>query len=178
MDEAFIPRMFEPFEQEHAASQAGQMGTGLGLSIARQLLDLMGGKISVASRKGKGTTFTVELFLEQAAESVDPVIESVVDLAVLDGHRVLLCEDNPLNQEITTAVLEMRGLSVLSASNGQQGINQFEASEPIQSMRYSWISACRCWMVWLRRRPSDASRAVMPIRCRSLPCRRMPSRKM
>ena len=130
MDETFIPRMFEPFEQEHAASKAGQMGTGLGLSIARQLLDLMGGNIFVTSKKGQGTTFTVELFLEQAAESVDPVIEPVADLAVLDGHRVLLCEDNPLNQEITTAVLEMRRLSVLTASDGQQGIEQFEASEP------------------------------------------------
>lgn len=133
MSKAFQARMYDPFEQEHAQSQQGKRGTGLGLSVARQLIDLFGGTIHVESQEGQGTTFTLELFLDCTNEKskLEPAPAESTDLAVdLKGKRLLLCEDNALNREITTALLGLHGIEVDSAGNGRQGVDMFSRSEP------------------------------------------------
>jgi len=131
MSQEFIPRMFEPFEQENALSKQGTMGTGLGLSIARELLNVLGGSISVESEWGKGTTFTVDVPMERV---VDQVQEQAADTAEvsLAGRQVLVCEDNELNREIVTTILEMNEIQVITAEDGAQGVQRF-----LESPEYS-----------------------------------------
>ncbi|SDO87347.1 PAS domain-containing hybrid sensor histidine kinase/response regulator [Selenomonas ruminantium] len=132
MSPEFIPRMFMLFEQENALSAQGVQGTGLGLSIAKELLTLMGGEITVDSVQGKGTTFTVEVSLARVnvphGEKKDEVDEKIN----LNNRQVLVCEDNELNREIVTTILEMNHLRVLNAENGEEGIKRF-----LESPEYS-----------------------------------------
>ena len=64
MSEEFVSHIFEPFERESSTTKTGIQGTGLGMAITKNIVDMMGGKISVKSEKNKGTTFTVELSLK------------------------------------------------------------------------------------------------------------------
>lgn len=130
MSEEFQPRMFNPFEQEHAMSQTGAMGTGLGLSIAKRLVDVMGGTIAVKSKVNEGTVITTDLFLEQAEGHMAEPETSAESEASLAGHRILVCEDNPLNLEIVSSLLKLKKLDVVAASNGRQGVQVFEQSAP------------------------------------------------
>ncbi|MBP3780214.1 MAG: response regulator, partial [Selenomonas sp.] len=126
----FIPKMFEPFEQEQSMSEKGKMGTGLGLSIAKELLNLLEGKISVVSERGKGTTFTVDVPLERVSGETGEAAPPQEDYSVsLDNRHILVCEDNELNREIVKTILEMNGMTVLSAEDGEQGVLQFIESE-------------------------------------------------
>ena len=133
MSPEFLPKMFMPFEQEHSLSVQGVQGTGLGLSIAKELLTVMGGTIAVDSVQGKGTTFTVEVSLtcvkEQSSQKKDEVGEKIN----LDNRQVLVCEDNELNREIVTTILEMNNLQVLNAENGEEGVKRF-AESPVYSI--------------------------------------------
>lgn len=131
MSKEFLPKMFNPFEQENALSVQGKQGTGLGLSIAKELLSILGGTIAVESEKGKGTTFTVDVRIERAGrmgEQEDATVESIC----LDNRQILVCEDNELNREIVTTILEMHHLKVIHAENGEQGVLRF-----LESPEYS-----------------------------------------
>ena len=127
MEESFLPKMFEPFVQEHRASV---QGTGLGLSIAKQLVDMMGGVISVNSEVGRGTEFKVEIYLEQVMAPMPGKSKEEIPRDFFKGRRVLLCEDNNLNQELAKTLLEDEGMVVLVAENGQVGLEIFTDSEP------------------------------------------------
>jgi signal transduction histidine kinase/CheY-like chemotaxis protein len=130
MDPEFLPHIFEPFTQEKQAGYES-VGTGLGLSIVKQLVDLMGGTIQAESEKGKGTTFTVRLHFEQA-DGEDAADGSAVLTANknLSGKNILLCEDNALNREISTALLKDKGVTVDTAENGREGVQKFMDSAP------------------------------------------------
>ncbi len=126
----FIGKIFEPFMQERTAATQDIAGTGLGLAIVKRVIDRMGGSVTVESELGLGTKFTVLLPLEfidadAPAASLSPGTD--VDFR---GARVLLCEDNALNTEIARTLLEDRGLSVVCATNGREGVEAFRASAP------------------------------------------------
>lgn len=126
MSEEFQKRMFEPFTQEKDTQ--ANMGSGLGLFIVKQLVESMGGSIRVESKTGRGSRFIVSLSLELVPSKKN--FEAVPDNTdFLDGIRVLLCEDNEINAEIATQMLERRGVTVESAENGKIGLEKFEASE-------------------------------------------------
>ena len=130
MSPHFLPKMFDPFEQENSMSEKGSMGTGLGLSIAKELLDLMDGKITVESERGKGTTFTVEIPFERvSSEEGLPEVPVEAESVSLDKRLILVCEDNELNREIVKTILEMNGMTVLTAEDGEQGVMTFIESE-------------------------------------------------
>lgn len=130
MSPDFLPTIFEPFTQEHSADVPNPTGTGLGLSIVKRLADLMHGNLRVKSRPGEGSTFLLDLPMqlvnavpaEASAENAQPAF------AALCGHHVLLCEDNELNAEIATKLLESHGLEITHADNGQKGLELFAAS--------------------------------------------------
>ena len=126
--EEFLPRLFEPFAQEKRPGYESG-GTGLGLSIVRQLVELMGGTVTVDSEQGKGTVFTVRLHLAETAAVPAPAQQSG-DAAGLEGKKVLLVEDNPLNREIACAVLQEKGLEADTAENGEEGLRRFSESAP------------------------------------------------
>jgi PAS domain S-box-containing protein len=127
MAEEFQSHLFEPFSQERTAANQTRSGTGLGLAITREIVDLMGGTISVASAPGEGTTITTHLSfavcpdVELAEEPPAPVS--------LDGVRVLLAEDNAINAEIAMRLLEKRGASVAVATDGGKAVDLFASSD-------------------------------------------------
>ena len=124
MSKEFLPKMFNPFEQENSLSVQGKQGTGLGLSIAKELLGVLGGTIAVESEKGKGTTFTVEVRFERT-ERIGGQTAIETEMVCLDNRQILVCEDNELNREIVTTILEMNKLKVIHAENGEQGVQRF-----------------------------------------------------
>ncbi len=131
MSEAFLKRMYEPFEQENAGGGRVFEGTGLGLSITHSLVNLLNGAIEVRSAPGRGTRFTVRLPLYRAHSRVasEPAAGAEEE-ARFHGERVLLVEDNALNMEIASTLLSERGLVVDEAVNGREALERFAQSAP------------------------------------------------
>ncbi len=118
-----IARIFEPFEQADSSIAQRYGGTGLGLAITRNLVDLMGGTIDVASRPGLGSTFTVRLPAEIAARSqtVRPITEAIAAREPLDG-RVLVAEDNEDIRGLVEILLTKLGVEARSVANGLSAV--------------------------------------------------------
>ena len=133
MDEAFIPHMFEPFEQEDEGITTLNGGTGLGLPIARNIIEFMGGHIDAYSEKGKGSTFIVNVNLKRVRNSGEK-LRGQGDVQAPDydftGKRALLVEDNEVNIEITRNILLHKNLQVDVAVNGEEGVTHFLSHEP------------------------------------------------
>lgn len=129
MSEEFLERLFEPFSQEKNTYSGLQSGTGLGLSIVKKLIDAMGGTIKIDSTQGVGTTVTTRLRYKTTEPPEERSAAVVADQGVnLDGKRILLCEDNLLNQEIALELLRRKGMEITVAENGLLGVETFLAS--------------------------------------------------
>ena len=127
MSKDYIPIMFDSFSRERNTTIGKIGGTGLGMSIVKRLVDMMGGTIEVNSELGKGSCFTVILQHRLADDSYYEKKSSpkhVVSQKVLKGKRILLAEDNELNAEITTTILENEGLLIDRAADGVQCVDQ------------------------------------------------------
>lgn len=125
-----LERIFEPFVQADDPSHHRREGTGLGLSISRQLVRAMGGELKVESVHGQGSTFGFELDLEVAPlTSAMPLndIEGTSTTEPLKG-RVLLVEDNLVNQIVGVAMLESLGLDVVASDNGEEALTMLAGS--------------------------------------------------
>ena len=124
MSEEFQKELFKPFSQEdNANARTKYKGTGLGMAITKKYIDMMGGSIAVESKKGVGTTFTVEIPLElteQVIQSKQPLHRD------LTGVHVLMAEDNDLNAELATIMLEDAGMTVTRASDGKEVVDLFK----------------------------------------------------
>ena len=127
MSTAFLPHLYEPFSRENTDEKSVTQGTGLGMSIVKHLVDEMGGTITVESKKGVGTTFTVTLLFEEPKEQEGKKIEEGDESADLSGMRVLLAEDNELNMEISKALMEINGMEVETAENGKVAVEKFQS---------------------------------------------------
>ena len=126
MSEEFQKKLFDPFSQEDDANARTQYkGTGLGMAITKKYVDMMGGSIAVESKKGVGSTFTVEIPLE-LTEQVIPSEQKQHLHRDLTGIHVLMAEDNDLNAELATIILEDAGMTVTRASDGKEVVNLFE----------------------------------------------------
>jgi signal transduction histidine kinase/ActR/RegA family two-component response regulator len=119
-----LPLLFEKFTQADISTSRRYGGTGLGLAICRELAHLMNGSITAESKLGEGSTFTVELMLERAAGPYSPQPEPAPAPAAgaAEGARVLLAEDNELNQLLVVRSLEKLGWVVDVAGNGQDAL--------------------------------------------------------
>ncbi len=127
MCEEFIPHLFEPFAQEHGVDSSYD-GTGLGMAIVKRIVDMMGGTIAVKSKRGEGTSITVTLRFERAKLDEAPKKPEQPEFNALDGARILLCEDHPLNAEIAVRLLRARGCIVDCVENGKLGLDAFAKS--------------------------------------------------
>ncbi|HJV67490.1 MAG TPA: PAS domain S-box protein [Geomonas sp.] len=127
--------LFNAFSQADSSTTRRYGGTGLGLAISRHLVELMGGQISVESEQGKGSTFSFEVRLprhlagqaetvygEQRTAGGSPSGTSFA------GVRVLLVEDNTINQEVAKELLERRGAKVDLVHNGEEALRQLSES--------------------------------------------------
>lgn len=148
MSSEFLPKVFEPFEQEEEGGTTLYGGTGLGLAVSKNIIDFMGGKIDAYSTKGSGTTIvaTVELDKVEKAEEPGtleqqtPVSQAPVSQATrkksekmdydFTGKHILLVEDNDINIEITRNILLHKNFEVDVALNGKEGVDLFLEKEP------------------------------------------------
>lgn len=133
MSKEFQKKMFKQYVRESAPDNMNQTGTGLGLFITKYVVELMGGTISVESEVGKGSEFTVELALQELEIDESKLTDGNVPLIdtteILEGKRILLCEDNLMNSQIAVRLLEKVGLTVDCAENGEIGLDKFNNSE-------------------------------------------------
>ncbi|MBE5996434.1 MAG: response regulator [Lachnospiraceae bacterium] len=132
MSEDFLPHIFESFSRETNSTINKIQGTGLGMAITFRLVKLMGGEISVSSRPGEGSEFTVSIPLvrtERKKEETPDYQEEETEGIDLTGKRVLLVEDNDINAEIASMVLSEYGVITERAVNGQEGINRIRETE-------------------------------------------------
>ncbi|MBS0449506.1 MAG: response regulator [Proteobacteria bacterium] len=127
-----LDTIFEAFTQVDASSTRRHGGSGLGLAIVRELTDLMGGRVSVESRLGIGSHFWVDLPLVEAAAPTLPVADAGDDETRI-GARVLLAEDEPVNQMVVKDMLTMLGCEVDVAADGAA------ACAALQAARYDIV---------------------------------------
>ena len=125
MSEEFLGQVFDDFAQEENGARTLYKGTGLGMAITKQYVDMMGGTISVESRKGVGSAFTVELPMELTTKERVVHQEAPQAKDCLNGIRVLLAEDNELNAEIAEIQLKELGMTVTRAVDGKQAVECF-----------------------------------------------------
>jgi signal transduction histidine kinase/ActR/RegA family two-component response regulator len=122
--------LFQPFTQADGSIVRRFGGTGLGLSIASNLVELMGGSITVSSTPGQGSTFafTLKFAVSQSKPAVSgehqPSLFELV--AAIRGSRILLVEDNEANQFVATQLLSRAGMHVTVAANGSEALGQIK----------------------------------------------------
>ena len=130
MSDSFQKVMFCPFMKEENMVNANEEGAGLGLYMVKRLIELMNGSIEVVSQIGMGTTVTVELRGQICnGQREDRSIPVESDIRLLQNKRILLCEDNALNAEMTRDLLENAGMKVDCVSNGQEAVNRIQSTE-------------------------------------------------
>lgn len=121
------PRVFRAFEQAQSTTVSRQKGTGLGLSISSRLIQMMGGKIELESRLGEGSRFffRITVPLGEAGEE-----EQDRQPVSFEGFRILVVEDNELNAEIATAILEDAHFQVDCVHDGSQAVQRMKETAP------------------------------------------------
>jgi CheY-like chemotaxis protein len=130
MSEAYQEHIFEPFSREHNSTMSGVSGIGLGMSIVKNLVDLMEGRISIKSQLGEGCEVTIELAFAICEMQVDPsVSEGHIIQPEWNCMRLLLVEDNPLNQEIAAEILSDYGFLIDVADNGKEALERLQKED-------------------------------------------------
>jgi len=125
-------KLFQSFSQADESTARVYGGTGLGLTISKELVELMDGKIWLESKEGVGTTFTFELplvALEKDSISLNKEEIKPQSINILIGSKILLVEDNTINQEIILGILENSGINIDVVNNGQEAVDKARENE-------------------------------------------------
>ncbi len=131
IEEMYLQRIFEPFERVENTTLSGVHGTGLGLTIAKSLIEIMRGEIEVRSVPDKGSRFTVTInfrLVDEQSVSAEATVDMVLKL--LNKRKILLVDDNEINLEIASELLQNVGIAVDKAENGSVAIARVISAEP------------------------------------------------
>lgn len=128
MSQEFQKHIFEPFERERTSTVSKVEGSGIGMGIVKKLVGLMGGTVEVESKIGVGSKFTVTIPCRIASEEETQAKRETnpSDQKCLCGTRILLTEDNDLNAEIATELLQEEGCTVDRAKDGVECVDMLE----------------------------------------------------
>jgi PAS domain S-box-containing protein len=129
MSEEYVRSIFKKFNQEDSSISRKYGGTGLGMSITKELIHLMKGEIDVKSEKNVGTSITIQLVLHKGNEKLNRDVSAEKQHIVLDGIRVLLVEDNELNQLVAENSLKHYNCLVTKADNGRIAVELLEKEQ-------------------------------------------------
>lgn len=139
MSKDYLATIFDSFTREESSLTNKVQGTGLGMAITKNLVDLMGGTISVESELGTGSTFIVDLDFPPAGDESDGTegdggkragdASGTGENALAHKH-VLVAEDNALNAEVITAILNIHDATCEVAANGKEAVAKFGMSAP------------------------------------------------
>ena len=152
MSKEFLQHIFEPFERERTSTVSKTQGTGLGMSITKNLVDMMGGGITVDSEEGVGTTYTIIIPMEICTDVFkelgigddkrDEAIDSMADIKVtrsnvvsretmlefLKGKHFLLVDDNNINRMVAKKLLASRGMTVEEVEDGDKAVERIASA--------------------------------------------------
>lgn len=165
-----LPRLFSAFEQADGSMTRKYGGTGLGLAISKRLVTMMGGRIGVESEPGVGSTFWFTVVLGKATSAGEIAALPVGDAEQLlrerhAGRRVLLVEDEPVNQEVARDLMAEIGLQVETADDGMAALEMLDRGiydlilMDIQMPRMNGIEATRA----IRARPDGGSVPILAM---------------
>ncbi len=130
MNEEAVKNLFKPFTQADDSTTRNFGGTGLGLAISKELIDLMGGQIKVDSVINQGTEFHVEFILrKKTASSKSQFKTAKVQSSINTDLRILLVEDNRINQKVATTLLKKLGLKTNIANHGQECLDTLKENQ-------------------------------------------------
>jgi CheY-like chemotaxis protein/HPt (histidine-containing phosphotransfer) domain-containing protein len=132
-----VPLIFEKFTQADSSISRKYGGTGLGLAITKRLVELQGGQIRVESRVGRGSTFTVEIpfeIAEVAAPMIEPLHNQQIAAPATRQARLLLVEDNAVNQRVVLAMLRKKDYKIDVANNGQEALDKMERAAEMYNL--------------------------------------------
>ena len=138
MSDQFLKHIYEPFERERNSTISRVEGSGIGMGIVKRLVELMDGSVDVQSKIGEGSAFTVTIPCKIASkeESIAKRDKGTHDKASLVGARILVVEDNDINAEIATELLEEEGCIIERACNG---VECFDMLEKADDLHYAMI---------------------------------------
>ncbi|MCL2123217.1 MAG: ATP-binding protein [Desulfovibrionaceae bacterium] len=131
MSQNVIDMLFQPFTQADASISRKFGGTGLGLAISKRIIELMEGEISAESEEGRGSTFS--FFMKLPLAEQQHAVEDTSSLAAAFEHldirtrRILVAEDNPINQFLLQEMLEPSGVHIVLANNGEEALEAVKA---------------------------------------------------
>lgn len=168
-------KLFKSFSQVDGSITRKFGGTGLGLAISRELLELMGGAFNVESKPGQGTIFSFELLLglashgnSRAARQRDRHEPGNLEQALqnsaktLKGARILVAEDNTINQQVVKEFLKLSGIEVTIVNNGQEALDQLE-TKPFDAILMDMHMPVMDGVEATRRIRANQSYAELPI---------------
>lgn len=170
MSPEFLERLFDPYSRETTFTARATVGTGLGMSIVKSLVQQLNGEISVDSKLGEGSRFTVTIPMEPVERNSRATAARPQGIGTFfdwSKRTVLVAEDNEINLEIASALIEQLGAHVLTAKNGQEAVQAFEASAPfaidaiLMDMRMPVMDGCQAASAIRALNRTDAS--TVPI---------------
>ena len=133
MSPEFAAHVFEAYERERTKAVEHIQGTGLGMAITKSIVDLMNGTIEVETEQGKGTEFIIRVSFPIVEEEQEADAQNAADTMPdidFSKFRLLLVEDNEINREIATILLEEAGFQLDTAENGKVAVEKIAASRP------------------------------------------------